>query len=293
MASQHGLFTRAQAIAVGYPPSSIQHRVATGQWEALDYGVYRATGVAGTWRQRLLAACLAGPAVASHRAAAALWHAPDAATAPIEVTAVRHRRRHQRTDVIWHESVRLEPYERRIIDAIPVTEPTRTLLDLASLGDDLLLATVYDDFIRRGLTSVPAILTRIDQLGALRRGVVAMRRLIKRRFPGATPESTPETSFDELIERAGLPRPVAQHEVRDEDGELIARVDFAYPTRRILIEIQSARWHDGQLEARRDRRRHARLAAMGYRVVPISAEDLQHRPDEVIATIRMALDRPA
>jgi G:T-mismatch repair DNA endonuclease (very short patch repair protein) len=197
-----------------------------------------------------------------------------------------------RSDVVWHESVRLEPYERRIIDAIPVTEPARTLLDLASLDDELLLATVYDDFIRRGLTSVAALYARIGQLGELRRGTAAMRRLMKRRLSAAVPESSPETKFDQLVHRAGLPAPTPQYEVRDGDV-LFARVDFAYPRSRILIEIQSTRWHDGQFEVRRDRRRHARLAALGYRVIPIGTDDLRDRPDEVVAQVRAALGIPA
>jgi very-short-patch-repair endonuclease len=286
--SQRGLFTRDQAIAAGYPRSTIAYRLRTHDWDVVDYAVYRVTGTPDSWHQRLLAACLAGPAVASHRAAAVLWHAPGISS-PVEVTVIRHRRRSRRPDVTWHESTRLEPYERRIVEGIPVTEPARTLLDLASLGDEHVLVTTFDDFIGRGLTSFDAIYRRIEQLGELRRGAKVMRALLERRRPGHVPESVVETEFAQLLRRAGLPDPVPQFVVRDDGGAFVGRVDFAYPAERVLIEIQSTRWHNGPEDRERDDRRHARMGSLRYHVVPIGTGDLRARPDEVVATIRTAL----
>jgi hypothetical protein len=291
--SQRGLFTREQAIAAGYPRSTISYRLRTHAWDAVDYTVYRVAGTPDSWHQRLLAACLAGPAVASHRSAATLWFAPGIESPPVEVTAVRHRRRNRRPEVIWHESVRLEPYEQRLIDGIPTTEPARTLLDIASLGDEQLLATTFDDFIRRGLTSFPAICSRIEQLGELRHGVKAMKQLLKTRTEGHVPESVVETQFALLLRHAGLPEPIPQFAVHDEEGALIGRVDFAYPDERVLIEIQSTRWHGGPEDRQRDDRRHARMSALRYHVVPIGTADLRTHPRDVVATIRTALtNRP-
>lgn len=289
-ASQHGVFTRRQAIAAGYPVRTIAYRLRTHAWEAVDYGVYRTAGTPGSWHQRLLAACLAGPAVASHRAAARLWHAPGVEDAPVEVTAFRHRRRSRRSDVVWHESVRLVPYERRMIDGIPVTEPARTLLDLGALEDDTALVTTFDDFIRRGLTSVEAVEARLEQLGELRLGSSRVKAVIRRRRgdTGAVPESILESKFDQLIRRAGLPPPVRQFEVRDAAGNLVGRADFAYPAHRILIEVQSVRFHGPERHEEEDRRRAA-LAALDYRIIPIGSRDLREHPDRVVRTIAAAI----
>lgn len=105
-----------------------------------------------TWHQRLLAACLAGPAVASHRSSAALWRLPGFALARVEVTAVRHRRR-KAHDVIGHESRRLDARDVTEIERVPVTAVTRTLLDLGAVVDVPTLLVCFDDGVRRSLTS--------------------------------------------------------------------------------------------------------------------------------------------
>src|SRR5258708_37947519 len=66
-----------------------------GVWNALYPGVYRLAGAPSTWRQSLLAACLAwgDGAVVSHRAAAALWSLPGFASHVIELSVPRGRQR--------------------------------------------------------------------------------------------------------------------------------------------------------------------------------------------------------
>ena len=60
----------------------------------------------------------------------------------------------------------------------------------------------------------------------------------------------------------GLPKPATQHAIHDEDG-LIARVDFAYPELRIVIELDGRRYHGPTVfEADRDQR--ARLTTAGW-----------------------------
>ena len=117
---QHGVFTRRQAVEAGYAVGQIDHRVQIRDWITVDHGVYRSTHTPTTWLQRLLAACLAGPAVASHRAAATIWGFPGFPEELVEVTALRHRRR-KASDVIWHETVRLDDREATVIDGVPVT----------------------------------------------------------------------------------------------------------------------------------------------------------------------------
>src|SRR5205814_1387990 len=101
-----------------------------------------------SWEQRLLAACLAGPAVASHRSAAALWCLPPFDRDALEVTALRHRRR-KASDIRWHESIRLTDADTTILDGIPATDATRTLLDLAAVVDASALIIAFDDAVRR------------------------------------------------------------------------------------------------------------------------------------------------
>ena len=71
---------------------------------------------------------------------------------------------------------------------------------------------------------------------------------------------------------AGLPEPERQHEIR-QDGELVARVDLAYPPERVAIELDSFRWHAGRGPFRSDRVRGNRIEAAGWRVLRATPED--------------------
>ena len=89
---QHGLITRAQAVAEGMSGAGCDRRVATGAWERMHRGVFRLAGAPRTWEQSLVAVCLAIPSsTASHRAAAALWALPGI-DRRLEVTVLEFRR---------------------------------------------------------------------------------------------------------------------------------------------------------------------------------------------------------
>jgi very-short-patch-repair endonuclease len=286
--SQHGVFTRRQAASAGFTRNEIDGRIRRVEWTAVDYGVYRSAETPSTWRQRLMAACLAGPAVASHRSAAALWSFPDFAEDVVEVTAVRHRRRTS-DDVIWHESVRLDERDLTAVDQIPITSATRTVIDLgAVVGREILLSAI-DDALRRKLTSVERLDNELEHWGTRRRGSGNVRRAVALRRDAPVPESPLESEFDELIRRFGLPTPSRQWVIRDEHGDAVARVDFAYPVARVAIEVDGLRWHGSLPDQKRDARRQAKIEAAGWRVLRFTAQDIRRRPDQVRDAVFSAL----
>lgn len=95
-------------------------------------------------------------------------------------------------------------------------------------------------------------------------------------------QSPQETRLRLLLHRSSLPRPVAQHVVRDRDG-FVGRVDFAWPEARIALEYEG-RWHGDRQHVARDRRRLNRLTAAGWTVVFVTAEDLAD-PVQLVARI--------
>ncbi len=293
-AAQHGVFTRRQALDAGLSVGEIDGRVQRAVWVAADYGVYRATETPASWHQRVMAACLAGPAVASHRAAAALWRLPGFAPDIVEVTAVRHRRR-LNPDVVWHESVRLDEREVTAIDRIPVTSATRTIIDLGAVVEEGAVVRALDDAVRRHLTSLPRLRAQLERWGARRRGSGVVRRALERRADQITPESDLETRFDELIERYELPRPCRQWAIRRTDGSFLGRVDFAYPAARVAIELQSVEHHFGFEDRLRDMERENDLAAVHWRLLQFTSSMLDRRPlivrDRILAAL--AIPSPA
>jgi hypothetical protein len=236
-----------------------------------------------------MAVCLAGPAVASHRSAAALLGFVDCNENIVEVTALRHRRRHS-SDVVWHESYRLDPPDLAESDDIPVTRPTRTLLDLGVVVDADRLEELLDDGLRRGWFSVPSIGRRWEELGGLLRpGGRTLRAVLDRKESGERPAgSILETRFRQLVLRARLPKPVSQYEVYDCE-QLVARVDFAYPDFGLVIEVDGEERHAGRSPRKHDARRDRRLIALGFNPLRFHWEDLRDNPDAVAGDIHAAM----
>ncbi|MFA5883665.1 MAG: type IV toxin-antitoxin system AbiEi family antitoxin domain-containing protein [Acidimicrobiia bacterium] len=286
---QYGCFTRAQCRAIGISASTVDRRVASHEWVTVDHGVYRTALTPTSWHQRVLAACLAGPAVASHRCAAALQEAPGFDTTLVEVTARRHRRRTS-TDVTWHESHHLDDHDVEMIDGIPATKAVRTLIDLGSVLDERGLTLVLDDFLRRRLVTVGAVVRRLEELGPRRRGSSRVRRVLDRRAVGdPVPESVLESELALLVREFGLPAPQRQVVVHDDDDGFVGRLDFAYSDLKIDIEVDGTRWHSSPDAQRRDADRDTRLQRLGWVVLRFDAADIRHRPAWVAERIRLAI----
>ena len=89
-----------------------------------------------------------------------------------------------------------------------------------------------------------------------------------------------------LLHRSRLPDPVAQYVVRNDDG-FVARVDFAWPDRRLAVEHEG-RWHGERQNVAKDRARLNRLTAAGWTVLFVTAEELAD-PVRLVARIAAAL----
>jgi very-short-patch-repair endonuclease len=92
-------------------------------------------------------------------------------------------------------------------------------------------------------------------------------------------ESPQESRLRLLLIRAGL-RPESQHVVLDGQGGFVARVDLAFPDRRVAVEYDGA-WHGEPGQFARDRRRLNALQAARWRVLHVTAADL-HRPQALV-----------
>ncbi|MGH2726588.1 MAG: type IV toxin-antitoxin system AbiEi family antitoxin domain-containing protein, partial [Actinomycetota bacterium] len=184
-ARRHGIFSRAEALREGATRGYIARRVAKSRWETMAPGVYRLNGAVPSWRQQLLVACLwAGElGVASHRAAAALWQLAGFRTEPIEISVPRGVRL-RRTGIVAHEVVALPHVDVTVVDAIPVTTPTRTLVDLGAVVSKDVLEEALDDALRRSLTTISRLRWRLMELSRRGRpGIPALRALIDAREP--------------------------------------------------------------------------------------------------------------
>jgi very-short-patch-repair endonuclease len=287
--AQHGAVARRQLLEAGVPAHVIEHRVRSGLLVALHAGVYRVTAAPETWHQRIAAATLAaGPtAVASHRAAAFL-HRLDGVGPRPEVTVGR-RQAPQPRGVIVHRLATLEPSDVELRDGIRRTRPPATLLALAAVLPAPALERALDDAVVRGLVSCAQLQRRLDTAGRQgRTGAAALGAML------ATRSSAPRWTQSEferrllaLLRRAGVPLPVPQFEVVLPTGRR-AFLDFAWPNVRLALEANSYRHHAGRLAWSRDHTRNSAVIALGWRIVPVTWEDLVAAPDELLALVLRA-----
>jgi len=87
---------------------------------------------------------------------------------------------------------------------------------------------------------------------------------------------------------AGLPRPIAQYEIWI-DGRKIATVDFAWPEYKLILEVDGLRYHSADRDFRRDRVKQNELVHDGWRVLRVTALDVERMLHYVIDQVRRGL----
>lgn len=277
---------------------AIAHQIDTGRWLVADRGVFRLVGAPRTWEADLIAAVLAaGPAAAaSHRSAAALLGISGfTRSGPPEVTTPRPRR-HRSPDHPAHRWRPFPDHHLTTVEGIVTTRVARTLIDLAGLLHPARTERIVDDCIAGRTVTVETIRSTFDEMASRgRRGIAVMRKLLEEREAGAheAPASELEARFIAVVRNAGLPDPVRQLDLGDGERWL-ARVDFAYPEARLVVELDGRRYHDTKIAIEQDQRRDQVLVAAGWRVIRVRWAQLDQRPEEITALLRrLVLPNPA
>ena len=165
---------------------------------------------------------------------------------------------------------------------LPVTTPAATAVRLAAaLPHDDAVAAV-DRLVATGVVD----LGPMRALAAEGRGPASIRAQSVCALADGLSESPQETRLRLLIGRTSLPPPVAQFTVRH-DGRFVARVDFAWPEHRLVLEYDGL-WHAETGQFARDRRRLNRLRVAGWQVIHVTAADLHH-PERLMSLLIAAI----
>ena len=274
------VFLGASAVQAGLlSPRQLQG----GTWRRLLRGVYVHRDVPVTHELRTRAAAVLLPeAVVTGVSAAALWGV-DLAGPDDEVEVTLPPGTHPvRTADVRARRADLDRAHVSSRSGLPVTTPEATALHLSAAlpGEDAVVAV--DQLVATGAVD----LAPIRALAAAARGPGSARARTVCGLADGRAESPQETRLRLLMARGGLPTPVAQFRVLVA-GRFVARVDFAWPDRRVAVEYDGL-WHAETAQFARDRQRLNRLQAAGWRVVFVTAADL-HRPVELVARIAAAL----
>ncbi|KRB74037.1 hypothetical protein ASE01_18760 [Nocardioides sp. Root190] len=246
LADDNGILLRRDVIASGCEDKDIARAVRGGRLIRLRQGAYSLRNV---WEQadpggrhRLLSTAVRqqyGDGVAlSHTSGHLEYAGPDwgldlTSAHLTHLDGVGGRRA---AKVIHHHGVCIADDITRD-DVGWRTAPTRTALDTASLAPRDPAVAVLDWYLNQGLTT-PELLQQTFERMTSWPNTLALQIVL--RLADGLAESVAETRARLLFMDQRIPRPVSQFEVFRPDGRLGGRVDFAWPERRTLLEVDGA-----------------------------------------------------
>ena len=272
-------FTRAEALRAGITDRDLRGCA----FRKTFVGAYVSCVVPDTLVVRTKAALkvLPSDAVVSHHTAARLWGGVVPASPNIHAAFARD----VSTTVAGikaHRFTRQMAVHRR--HGLVVTTPEQTFLHLARPLDLVDLVVLADSLTRRRVTSPEDLGHFARQYGG-QGSALAQRaaRLSRERV-----DSAPETRLRLLMVLAGLPEPLVNHEVLRPDGSVEYRLDLSFPGAMLAIEYDG-RWHDQPEQRALDEARRANLAARGWTIEVIRAEDLYEDPEGTVSMLHRQL----
>jgi hypothetical protein len=274
-ARQFGLVTWAQMRALSAAPTSIRWWVGSGYLIPVLPRVYAVGHVADDDRTRLLSLALfAGPDAALSHGTAANWR--GWLRYPVRATHISSPRRIRRKlpGVVIHCG---RAVERELVNGVPCTTATQTLLDVA--------ATESRKLVHR-------CLAQLDYERKLRPD--AIRAACGRGRPGSTrllaaldsympqlarTKSDLEDDFLYLCQRFDIPLPLVNAELYGEEP------DCYWPDAGFIAELDGEGNHGSLAQRRRDRRKDMKLRSHGLTVVRYDSDQVTHDAATVAADV--------
>ena len=287
-ARQHSAVAIQQLRALGYSYHAIEHLVASGQWSRTTPMVLCRTGSARTREQVVAEAVLdAGRrAGLSHHSDAAWFDLNGFLLRPLHVTRLRDATSTPSRLSVIHEPRLLPDHHLTIHKGVSVIVPSRIPFDIAALGDAGGAERALDRGWARHILNSQSSYRMLDELaGKGRKGITLMRELLDARGPNYRPNDTNlEDRFQELCRVVGL---VLERQRNLADmGEWLGRVDFVNEKLMVVIEVDSALYHDAIIDQVADAARRATLEAAGYRVHSFTDRDIFHDRAGTLARLR-------
>jgi very-short-patch-repair endonuclease len=274
--------TRGQLEALGLSRSAVGRRARAGRLHRVHRGVHAVGHPILTANGHRMAAVLAcGPGAAlSHASAAALWEIRPSSATKFDVSVRGPGGRGKRARVRVHRATTLREDEITKYQAIRVTTPARTLLDLASSLPRRALERALHPAEINELFDQTALQAAVDRHRGERGAGVLGSALAHHRVGTTGTKSELEERMLALCDRHGLPRPRANAWIEG------LEVDFLFAAERLVVEADSYKYHRSRRAFERDRERDAILARAGYRTLRFTDRQMRRQAREVAQTIR-------
>jgi hypothetical protein len=244
--------------------------------------------------------------VLSHSSALPDWEAPtwglsldmvhvtrlDGRTGRKEAGVQQHRGRLLPADVVERNGVRL-------------SSPERVMIELTTVAGVEACLVVWNHFLSRRLTTVEEVEARYLSLtegcdAPMDQWPDTLKTDLLLRLADGRCESAGESRTLYLCWRQHLPAPIPQYKIRDRAGNVIARVDFAWPEYGVFLEFDGLAKYDRLLREGetasdavvREKLREQEICELtGWRCLRLTWADLS-RPELTAQRIRRALSAP-
>lgn len=290
-AVQHGLVSRRQLRQAGLSDDQIRRRLGTGHLERVVSGVFAVAGSPPGWHRELMTVALyGGPGAAVSHRSAALLH--GLLRGPQIVEACTPRKRNARTTPstwVVHTSIVFPRADLTRVGGIPCTTVERTLVDLGAVQPKRRVAYAVDAALRLEKTDLGLLhYIHARRRGRGRRGAGVLAEVLDDLSSTGVTESPYERDFLALLIDLDVPMPRLQYEIR-EGGRLVARVDFAWPDCRLIVEVDGHEYHSSREQREHDATRQNQLTRLGFTVLRFTSDQIATSKPTVARTVHTAL----
>ncbi len=290
--SRHGVVATWELRRDGVSQRDVQRLVDSRHWERVHHNVLRRVGSANSTAQRLVIAVLgSGPGSAAASLGAGRWWGLQGCPQwPLIVVGTRSVRAVPER-VRYKQIRRLPTHWTTELDGVPIVRPELLALQLFAASRPQRATRLVDSLWAMRLLSGPSIDSFLRDMGAMgRNGTAGLREYLAARGPDYVPPATGlESRAWEILSGAGID---VRRQV-DLGGEKCwtGRVDGVVVGTRVVVEIQSWRYHGALVDQDADARRLGQLRADGFTVVEITDDQVWSRPWEVVERVQAGVER--
>jgi very-short-patch-repair endonuclease len=278
---QQGVITRGQLFGLGLTRAVIDNAVARGRLIQLHRGVYALGHLSLPPLAGFVAATLAvgTGAYVSGRSAAMLWGLIPSEDGEVDITVVGRDAGRRRAGIRVHRVQALDRCDTTTLHEMPITTPSRALLDITPDLTQPHLERTFDAALKGRILTRNAVAQTVARNrrrpGAARLGALAQSEF---RGPPDT-RSDPERRFAELVRAAGLPEP----EMNGRFGRFV--VDALWRDLRLAVEIDGYEYHSTKRSFESDHERDQVLIEAGLSVLRFTADQVAGQPEVVLARL--------
>lgn len=211
-------------------------------------------------------------AMLSHRSAGALWGFCEEHPDYIEVSVRRHHKV-RRPGIRIHDRAGLWDRDVGAYLGIPVTQPVRTFLDLATVTGPKTVERAINEADKRDVIDADALRRALDDHPG-QPGICLLRCVLDEHTFRLSDDEL-ERLFRPIAAAAGLPVPLTKHMVNEFE------VDFFWPDLGLVVETDGWRYHRTPSAQTRDALRFQTHTAAGLTPLRFSHHQVKYEPAHV------------